>query len=61
VGDASLGGRVFAVASALKEHLAPSLVGKDAGRVEDIWREVYHGTYWGGGLLPMTAQLEERV
>jgi len=55
VGDATLNGRELAVASALREHIAPLLVGKDPDRIEDIWQMLFRGTYWRGGPVLMTA------
>lgn len=34
-GDATLNGRELAVASYLRDHLAPTLIGRDAHRIED--------------------------
>jgi len=36
LGDATLNGRELAVASYLQDHLVPNLIGRDAGRIEDI-------------------------
>src|SRR5438309_1848989 len=55
VGDATLNGRELAVAAALKEHIAPLLIGRDPDRIEDIWQFLYRGTYWRGGPVLMTA------
>ncbi|MBC7804520.1 MAG: D-galactonate dehydratase family protein [Akkermansiaceae bacterium] len=55
VGDATLNGRELAVASALTEHIAPLLVGRDADGIEDIWQFLYRGPYWRGGPIQMTA------
>jgi mannonate dehydratase len=55
LGDATLNGRELAVAAYLKEHLAPNLVGRDAGRIEDIWQFFYRGAYWRRGPVTMTA------
>jgi mannonate dehydratase len=55
VGDATLNGRELAVAEALKEHIAPLLIGRDPDRVEDIWQYLFRGTYWRGGPVLMTA------
>lgn len=54
-GDATLNGRELAVASALEQHIAPLLIGRDADRIEDIWQYLYRGTYWRGGPVLMTA------
>ncbi len=55
VGDATLNGRELAVAAALTEHLVPLLIGRDPGRIEDIWQMLFRGTYWRGGPVLMTA------
>src|SRR5579871_3885908 len=55
VGDATLNGRELAVATALKEHIAPLLIGRDPDRIEDIWQMLFRGTYWRGGPVLMTA------
>jgi mannonate dehydratase len=55
IGDATLNGRELAVAAYLKEHLAPNLIGRDAGRIEDIWQFFYRGAYWRRGPVTMTA------
>ncbi len=55
VGDATLNGRELAVATALKEHIAPLLIGRDPDRIEDIWQMLFRGPYWRGGPVQMTA------
>jgi mannonate dehydratase len=55
VGDATLNGRELAVAEALREHIAPLLIGRDPDRVEDTWQYLFRGTYWRGGPVLMTA------
>lgn len=55
VGDATLNGRELAVATAIEEHLAPLLVGRDPDRIEDVWQEIQRGTYWRGGPVLTTA------
>jgi mannonate dehydratase len=54
-GDATLNGRELAVASYLRDHLAPLLTGRDAHRIEDTWQYLYRGAYWRGGPVAMTA------
>ena len=54
-GDATLNGRELAVAAALRDHLAPLLIGRDPGRIEDTWQSLFRGTYWRGGPVLMTA------
>lgn len=55
VGDATLNGRELAVASALRDHIAPLLIGRDPDRIEDIWQYLFRGSYWRGGPIQMTA------
>jgi mannonate dehydratase len=55
IGDATLNGRELAVASYLSDHLAPALLGHDAGRIEDLWQFAYRGAYWRRGPVTMTA------
>lgn len=54
-GDATLNGRELAVAAALRDHIAPLLIGRDPGRIEDTWQYLFRGTYWRGGPVLMTA------
>lgn len=55
LGDATLNGRELAVATYLTEHVIPNLIGRDAGRIEDIWQFLYRGAYWRRGPVTMTA------
>src|SRR6187431_2766623 len=55
IGDATLNGRELAVASYLQDHVVPNLIGRDAGRIEDIWQFLYRGCYWRRGPVTMTA------
>ncbi|HKQ16775.1 MAG TPA: D-mannonate dehydratase ManD [Steroidobacteraceae bacterium] len=55
LGDATLNGRELAVAAYLQEHIIPSLIGRDAGRIEDTWQFFYRGAYWRRGPVTMTA------
>ena len=41
VGDATLNGRELAVASYLRDHVAPLLIGRDPARIEDHWLATY--------------------
>ena len=38
IGDATLNGRELAVVSYLRDHVIPTLIGKDPRRIEDIWQ-----------------------
>src|SRR6476619_3146685 len=55
VGDATLNGRELAVASYLEDHVCPLLIGKDAGRIEDMWQYLSEGPYWRRGPVTMLA------
>ena len=55
LGDATLNGRELAVASYLRDHLAPLLIGRDPARIEDTWQYLYKGAYWRRGPVTMTA------
>lgn len=54
-GDATLNGRELAVASYLRDHVAPLLIGRDARRIEDTWQFLYRGAYWRRGPVAMAA------
>ena len=54
-GDSTLNGRELAVASYLRDHLAPLLPGRDAHAVEQTWQYLYRGAYWRGGPVTMAA------
>ncbi len=54
-GDGTLNGRELAVASYLRDHVAPLLVGRDAHRIEDTWQLLHRGAYWRRGPVTMTA------
>jgi len=55
LGDATLNGRELSVASYLKDHVAPLLIGRDAHRIEDTWQYLYRGAYWRRGPVTMAA------
>ena len=55
VGDATLNGRELAVASYLRDHVVPCLLGRDPRQSEDIWQFLYRGAYWRRGPVTMTA------
>jgi mannonate dehydratase len=54
-GDATLNGRELAVASYLRDHVCPLLVGRDPARIEDTWQYLYRGVYWRRGPVTMAA------
>src|SRR5277367_3363437 len=55
LGDATLNGRELAVASYLTDHVIPTLIGRDAHRIEDVWQYLYRGAYWRRGPVTMSA------
>ncbi|HEV7974944.1 D-mannonate dehydratase ManD [Amycolatopsis sp.] len=55
LGDATLNGRELAVASYLRDHIVPLLIGRDPARIEDTWQYLYRGAYWRRGPVTMTA------
>ncbi|GAA2999242.1 D-mannonate dehydratase ManD [Microbacterium aurantiacum] len=55
LGDATLNGRELAVASYLRDHIAPLLAGLDAHRIEDTWQFLYRSAYWRRGPVTMSA------
>ncbi|HET6190588.1 MAG TPA: D-mannonate dehydratase ManD [Trebonia sp.] len=55
LGDCTLNGRELAVASYLRDHVCPLLLGRDAHQIEDIWQFLYRGAYWRRGPVTMTA------
>ncbi|CAL8975431.1 D-galactonate dehydratase family member [Cellulomonas sp. T2.31MG-18] len=54
-GDATVNGRELAVASYLRDHVAELLLGRDPGRIEDLWQYLYRGVYWRRGPITMAA------
>jgi len=54
-GDATLNGRELAVATYLREHVCPILLGRDPARIEDTWQYLYRGVYWRRGAVTMAA------
>jgi mannonate dehydratase len=43
LGDATLNGRELAVASYLRDHVVPLLIGRDPHNIEDIWQYLAKG------------------
>ncbi|MGO1927305.1 MAG: bifunctional D-altronate/D-mannonate dehydratase, partial [Brachybacterium tyrofermentans] len=41
LGDATLNGRELAVVSYLRDHVAPTLLGRDESQIESIWQYLY--------------------
>ncbi|MGY5765077.1 D-mannonate dehydratase ManD [Brachybacterium sp. DNPG3] len=54
-GDGTLNGRELAVASYLRDHVAPTLIGRDESQIESIWQYLYRGPYWRRGPVTMSA------
>ncbi|HTW34336.1 MAG TPA: D-mannonate dehydratase ManD [Rhizomicrobium sp.] len=55
LGDATVNGRELAVAAYLTDHVLPTLIGRDAQQIEDIWQYLYRGAYWRRGPITMAA------
>jgi mannonate dehydratase len=55
LGDATLNGRELAVATYLREDVAPILIGRDPSAIEDTWQYLYRGAYWRRGPVTMAA------
>src|SRR5208283_2057232 len=55
LGDGTLNGRELAVASYLREHVIPCILGRDPFQIEDIWQYLYRGAYWRRGPVTMAA------
>src|SRR5512138_1327052 len=55
LGDATLNGRELSVASYLKDHVCPLLIGRDPQKIEDTWQYLYKGAYWRRGPVTMAA------
>ncbi|MFF3575275.1 enolase C-terminal domain-like protein [Nocardia jiangxiensis] len=49
VGCATFSQRAHAVASAIEDYLAPLVIGRDPGDIEDIWQSCFLSSYWRGG------------
>ena len=55
LGDATVNGRELSVASYLRDHVAPLLIGRDPRMIEDTWQYLYRGAYWRRGPITMAA------
>lgn len=53
IGDATVNGREQGIVAHLEQEVIPALLGRDAGRIEDIWQYLYRGPYWRGGPIAM--------
>ncbi|MFD2840519.1 D-mannonate dehydratase ManD [Populibacterium corticicola] len=54
-GDSTLNGREQAVATYLRDHLVPMLIGHEDGAIESCWQLLYRGVYWRRGAITMAA------
>jgi len=43
------------VASYLEEHMIPRLIGRNSFQAEDIWQDLYRGSYWRRGPVTVAA------
>ena len=43
------------VMTAIEEYVAPQIIGRDAGAIEDIWQSLYTASYWRNGSVLNTA------
>ncbi|MFI6230638.1 bifunctional D-altronate/D-mannonate dehydratase, partial [Micromonospora echinospora] len=55
LGDGTLNGRELSVASYLRDHVVPLLIGRDPHRIEDTWQFLYRSAYWRRGPVTMAA------
>ncbi|MFV2104618.1 D-mannonate dehydratase ManD [Micromonospora sp. LOL_024] len=55
LGDGTLNGRELSVATYLRDHVVPLLLGRDAHRIEDAWQFLYRSAYWRRGPVTMAA------
>ena len=49
LGCATFTQRIFAVATAIERHLKPFLLGRDVGRIQEIWNMAMTHGYWRNG------------
>jgi L-alanine-DL-glutamate epimerase-like enolase superfamily enzyme len=54
IGEASLGGRGRGVLGIL-DHARDLLIGQDPAKIEHLWGELVHGTFWSTGQVIMSA------
>ena len=55
IGSASDVNHAPTVITAIEEVLAPRLIGREAGHIEDIWQSTYTSGYWRNGSILNTA------
>lgn len=53
-GEPVIEGRARTVETAVQEF-APNLIGKDPSRINDLWQEMYRGSFYRGGAILMSA------
>ena len=61
VGDATVNGREKAVVAYLEDHVIPTLIGRNASEIEDIWQYLYRGAYRRRGPVTMRTRELERL
>jgi L-alanine-DL-glutamate epimerase-like enolase superfamily enzyme len=54
IGEASLAGRSRGVLGII-DHCRDLLIGQDPGKIEHLWGEIVHGTFWSTGQVIMSA------
>ena len=54
IGEASLGGRCRGVLGII-DHARELMIGQDPGKIEHLWGELVHGTFWSTGQVIMSA------
>ncbi|MGP5377790.1 D-mannonate dehydratase ManD [Brachybacterium alimentarium] len=55
LGDGTLNGRELAVVSYLRDHVAPTLIGRDESAIEQTWQYLYRSPYWRRGPVTIAA------
>lgn len=54
IGECTLNSRQLAVDGVIR-HLNEVLPGRDPQQIEDLWQEIYRGTFWRGGPVLLSA------
>ncbi|MCI1675800.1 MAG: D-galactonate dehydratase family protein [Ancrocorticia sp.] len=54
-GDGTLNGRELAVVAYLRDHVGPTLIGRNEDNIEDTWQYLYRGPYWRRGPVTMAS------
>lgn len=55
IGSASDPRHVPTIRTAIDEVIAPTLIGREAGHIEDLWQSLYTSAYWRNGSILNTA------